>query len=186
MKKLLLFFALISAVSCSHENQKINFDLNLDNQKSNIGNGTKLDLQVFDDRLDKTIGIKEFSSKEKITITSDDNLAIMLRRKINQSLISKGFDEGLDKIVEIHIKKLEYKAKRKFFIGSSKGEALITVIIKKPENSLTFTKNFSLYLDNKHFIAPLESTDRDIINNLLQEITQDILNSDELLKILAQ
>jgi uncharacterized lipoprotein YajG len=77
---------------------------------------------------------------------------------------------------------LQYKAKRQFFIGTSKANASFKVIVKNSKTGSKFTKNFDLSLKNKHFIAPLESTDAATINALLQEIIENILNDESLLK----
>ena len=187
MKKLLLVAALFLAASCTHENQKINLTLHLDDTKSNIGNGAKLDLMVFDDRAnDGIFGTKEFSSDEKVKIISQENVALLLTQKVEQNLIAKGFKKGNGKIVEIHIEQLYYLAKRGFLVGTSEGIAVIKILVKNTKTKSVVTKNFSLSLNNKHFIAPLESTDASTINSLLQEITRDILSNQDLLKNLAQ
>ncbi len=187
MKKLLLVAVLFLGTSCTHENQKINLTLRLDDTKSNIGNGAKLDLMVFDERAnDSILGTKEFSSDEKIKIISQENVALLLTQKVEQNLIAKGFKKGNDKVVEIHLEQLHYLAKRGFPVGTSEGIAVVKVVVKNTKNKSVVTKNFSLSLNNKHFIAPLESTDSSTINGMLQEITHDILSNPDLLKTLAQ
>lgn len=185
MKKLLLVTSLILAASCTHQNQNVKLDLSLNSAKSNIGKGSSIDLIVFDDRLeDQVVGTKEFGD-EKIKILTSENIALLLTKKINQNLSEKGFKKGSDKLVEVHVEKLNYEAKRGFFVGKSKGEAAIKVLVKNAKNKSIFTKKFDLSLSGKHFIVPLESTDSSTINNMLQEIVQDVLDNEELLKVLA-
>lgn len=186
MKNLLIFTAFLTLISCSHHDQKIKFDLNLNEQKSNIGKGAGIDLVMIDDRSDDLIGVKEFGAEEKIKISSDENLAEFLQKKITKNLLQKGFSIGFGKTLEIHITNLKYTAKRKFFIGESVGKIAITAVVTNNKNQLTLTKNFSSGLDSKHFIVPLESTDAAIINNLLEEIINNILGDAELLKKLAE
>lgn len=187
MKNFLLATALFLVVSCSHQNQKVSFNFFLDDQKSNVGNGAAIDLMVFDDRADDMLlGSKKFSAKEKVKIFSDENIALLLTKKINQNLLAKGFVKGTEKVFEIHIEKLQYQAQRGFPVGSSEGEAAFKVLVKNSKNKSTLTKNFNLKLDSKHFIMPLESTDSATLNSLLQEITQDILGNEELMKALAR
>lgn len=187
MKKLLSLAALFLAISCSHQDHKISFNLRFDNTASNLGNGSAIDLIVFDDRGDdNVIGTKEFSSDEKIKIISTQNIAMLLTDKINENLTAKGFKKGSGKIVELHIEKLHYIAKSGFPVGTSEGKAAFKVLVKNSKNKSVFTKNFSLDLSNKHFIRPLESTDQATINDLLQEITSDVLSNEELLKNLAR
>jgi hypothetical protein len=81
---------------------------------------------------------------------------------------------------------LFYLAKRGFPVGTSEGNAAIKVVVKNPKNKSVVTKNFNLSLNSKHFIAPLESTDAATINDLLQEISQDILDNKDLIQTLAK
>jgi len=187
MKKILLVASLILIASCTHQNQKISLDLSLNSNKTNSGNGASIDLMVFDDRANDTIvGTKEFGQYEKIDISSRENIALLLTQTIEQNLIQRGFKKGNGKIFEIHIEQLNYVAKRGFPIGTSQGNASIKVVVKNTKTRTIVTKNFSLSLNNKHFIVPLESTDLAIINNMIQEITQDIVNNSELIRTLAQ
>ena len=74
MKKLFLIASLLTAISCTHQNQKVTFDLSFKGESSNIGRGIGIDVAVFDDRTDKEfLGRKRFGD-EKIVITSDQHL----------------------------------------------------------------------------------------------------------------
>ncbi len=186
MKKLLLTSALLFAISCSYQNQKVTLDLSFDDKKSDIGNNVGLDLQVFDDRLHTDIvGIKELGDK-KFTIAPEQNLTEFLRRKIKEDLFHKGFRPGKDKALEIHIETMKYKAERGFMLGKSTAEIAIKVVVINNRTGEKLTRNFTTKLNNKHFIAPLDSTDARIINSLLQETMSDIINDEPLLRNLAK
>ena len=185
MKKLFLIASLLTAISCSHHNQSVRFNVVLDEAKANIGHGIALDIKVIDGRSNKeNIGVKKFG-EEKFTIASDQNLASFVQKEITQNLIEKGFKIGKEISVEIHIEKFLYQAKRKFFIGKSKSEAAIIIVIKNNKTGTKFTNNYSVSLTGKHFIAPLESTDSEIINSTLQDILQDILTDQDFIKALT-
>lgn len=185
MKKLLITALLLTVVSCTYQNQKFKLNIQLDSQKSEIGKGTKIDLVVLDDRKSKLLGSKEFGSGEVIKISSRKNIAKLLRKKIAKNLRRKGFKKGDDKKVEIHISSLNYQAKRKFFIGESSANISIKIIIKNNKDGSIFSKNFISSLDSKHFILPLNSTDRTTITNIIQETVQKILNDQEILSKLT-
>lgn len=186
MKKLLSILCLSLTFSCSYQNQIVKFDLNFNDEKSNIGNNTAIDLMVFDNRFnDKILGTKELGQDEKISITNHENVALLLTKKISHNLEQKGFKKGVNKTIELHIEKLNYLAKREFFVGSSEGTAEIKVVVKNNKDKSIFTKNFNITVANKHFVVPLASTDSKIINSMLQEIISDILNNAELLNVLA-
>jgi uncharacterized lipoprotein YajG len=191
MKKIflnaVLLLSLFATISCvPSQDQKIKLDLSFDETKSELGNGAEVKVLVFDDRSNKEIiGTKKFGTEE-INITSEQNLTDLLQKKVSENLFGRGFKKGSAKTFELRIESLNYKAARQFFIGTSKANASIKAVIKNNKNNSKFTKNFDLSLKNKHFIAPLESTDGETINALLQEIIENILSDENLLKSLAQ
>ncbi len=186
MKKLVALALIIFATSCTHENQKIKFDISIDHEKSDSDNTAAIEVLAFDDRYQKEIlGSKKFGD-EKIHISSDENLASLLRTKISENLSQKGFRRGKDKIVEVHLENLHYKAVRKFFIGTSEAESFIKVIVKNNKTGEKFTKNFSLSVKGKHFLAPLETTDKETINTILRDTILDILSDKSFLKSLSK
>ncbi len=187
MKKLLIILSLLTVISCANKDKKIRFDFSVDTKKSNIGNGAKLDLAVFDDRLENaSIGSKEYCDNKKITISTDQNLAELLQKKISDSLLQKGFKQGNDRLIEIHIEHLQYKAECGFILGKSQAEVAIKVSVKDPKSNAKIIKDFELSLSNKHFILPLITTDEKIINDLLETVIKDILDNNILLKNPAQ
>ncbi len=186
MKKLLLASAILLLAACTHENQKMKFDITIDREKSDFSNVGAISILAFDERSQKEIiGNKTFGI-EKVTISSRDNLAELLREKIGENLAQKGFRQGLDKTVEIHLESVQYKAVRKFFIGTSEADSAIKVIVKNNKTGEKFTKNFALSVKGKHFLAPLESTDQETINTILRDTVLDILNDKSFLKSLAK
>ena len=186
MKKLFLLSAFFLAISCTHENQKIKFDISIDREKSDFENIGAIAVLAFDDRSQPNIlGDKTFGD-EKIQITSNENLAELLRQKISENLHQKGFKKGLDKTVEIHLESLQYKAKRKFFIGTSAAESVIKIVVKNNKTGEKFTKNFALSINGKHFLAPLEEADAATINAILRDTVLDILSDKSLMKSLSK
>ncbi len=186
MKKLLLATAILLLAACTHENQKMKFDITIDREKSDFDNVGAVSIVAFDERSQKEIiGNKTFGI-EKVTISSNDNLAELLRNKISENLAQKGFKKGFDKTVEIHLESVQYKAVRKFFIGTSEADSAIKIIVKNNKTGEKFTKNFALSVKGKHFLAPLESTDQETINTILRDTVLDILNDKSFLKSLAK
>lgn len=190
MKKLLFILPLIlsspALVSCSHENQQVALNFDLANKNSTIGNSKGIELTVFDDRSNKNIlGKKNFSGDE-IEITADKDLAEFLKQKILANLTKRGFKKGSDKIIEIHIETLSYKAKQGLPIGESKITSSLKLVVHDSKSGVNFTKIYDTNWDSKHFIAPLKSTDSETINLLLRDAVQEILSDDSFLESLVK
>lgn len=183
MKKLLFIAAFVVLSSCTYHDQRVQLDLVIYNEKSDIGLGKGIDLRTFDDRLNPSIlGNKEFCDDEKILLTSNQNLTELVKDRISKNLSAKGFTKGNDKIVEVAIKELKYTAKCQFVIGKSEANVLIKVSVTDTKTSTKVTKNFELVVKNKHLFRPLAATDVATINDLLGEVLQDILTDDILTK----
>ena len=187
MKKLLILISLLTLISCTNKDKKIRLDFSIHDKKSNIGNEVKIRLAVVDDRLENNfIGTKEYCDNGKINITTQQNLAELLKQKISDNLLQKGFKNGNDKLIEIHIEQLQYKAECGFLLGKSEAEVAIKVTITDVKSGAKITKNFEVSANNKHFILPLASTDEKVVNDILEVVVEDILNNNALLKNLTQ
>ncbi len=186
MKKFLLILPFLAAISCAHENQKVALNFDLKNQNSTIGSNKGVDLEVFDDRVNKQLLGKKKFSDEEIQINADVNLAAFLQQKLLQNLMHRGFKNGRDKIIEVHIETMSYMAKRGFPIGVSKIDANLKVMVKDGKTGAKFTKNYGTTWDSKHFIVPLEATDAETINALLRDVAQEIVSDDSFLESLMK
>ena len=186
MKKILLIITLLTSVSCTYYNQKIDLNLNLTQIESNIGNDALVSVFIFDKRSDrKVIGEKIFGQKV-ITISANQRLNALLREKIRDNLALKGFRSGRTSTLKLYIESLDYKSERGFPVGKSEASATIKVVAHNTESEKTLTKNFNLNLNGNHFISSLKSTDEEIINSLLEEVIQNIMDDESILDILAK
>lgn len=186
MKKIFLILPLLAAISCSHENQKVTLNFDLENQRSTIGGNKGADVAVVDERANKQLlGKKKFSSEE-IEIFADVNLAAFLQEKVIQNLTYRGFTNGKDKIIKISIESLSYKAERGFPTGSSKIDVHLKVMVTDGKTGAKFIKNYGTNWDMKHFVMPLESTDAATINALLRDVVQEIISDDSFLESLVR
>lgn len=185
MTKILLIIALFAAVSCSYHNQNIDFNLHLDQTKSDIGHSSDVRVFIFDQRSDRdVIGEKIFGQKV-ITIAANQKLNILLRKEIRNNLALKGFKNGRNASLKLYIKNLAYRSERGFPIGKSEASSTIKVVAHNVVTKKTLTKNFNLNLNDNHFIASFKATDAEIINSLLEEIIQNIMDDESILEALV-
>jgi uncharacterized lipoprotein YajG len=183
MKKILVIAAIFGLFSCSYKDQRIALDLSYDSEKSNIGQGNKIAVKVLDERLQKNfIGSKEYCDHQKILIKNEQNLAEILKQELDLQLARKGFVAGNDKLLELRIERLEYKASCKYLVGKSEANILVKATITNNKTGLRTNRSFEVSQDGKHFLVPLASTVEDSINNILQDSVKEILGDDSLLK----
>jgi uncharacterized lipoprotein YajG len=185
MKKIFLITAILLTASCTHLDQKVKFNISLQEPKSIIATDKNFEVVANDERKNpEIIGSKKFG-EEKITISTDQSLAAFLRNELNDNLLKKGFKTGKDKTIQLIIKSFEYKAERGF-VGKSEVNINLEVSIQNNLTGKKFTRHFEISEKNKHFIVPLESTDSNTINEILQEAVQNILDDDQFLASLME
>jgi uncharacterized lipoprotein YajG len=188
MKKTFIIFASLALSACTHYDQNIKFDFTVDGTNSYyVESKAKINVKVIDDRAQRVIiGSKEFCDNHKISISSEENLAEVIEKKINAGLAQKGFKKGNDKLIEISLKQFDYKAECGFVTGRSKANAVVKVTVIAPSNKMEIAKNFLLSLENTHFFLPLATTDEKTINQLLEKIIADILDNEAFLQTLQK
>lgn len=184
MKKILSLLLLVAIASCTHVDRTLKVNFNSDLNKSNFGSEIKVSVKVVDDRMDKKLlGTKEYCDGKKVKITSAENVADLLRKKILNSLLQEGFKEGNDRTIEVHIQQLNYKASCSL-IGKSDAQMTLSVIVNNSKTNTKTTRDFDLTSENKHFIIPLAETDEKNINGLFSEMMETILSNEAFLKSL--
>lgn len=187
MKKFLLILPLLTMISCVYNDQKIPLNFDLNNQISTIGGYKGVELLVIDNRINRPlIGRKKFSSDEEIEIVPTTDLSAFLQQKITQNLLSRGFQYGKDKMVQIYIESFFYEASRNIMVGNSGINAKFRVVVKDKKSNDEFVKNYEMSLNKKHFVMPLESTDELTINLFLRDMLQEILSDDNFIESLIR
>ena len=186
MKKLFLVGLICLTASCTYLDRKVKLDMSLEQEKSDVAIDKSFEILVIDERRNKKLlGTKELG-EQKVKIFVDGDLATFLQNQLTENLLQKGFKLGIDKTITLKIKAFDYKAKREVVVGRSKAGIKLQLAIKDNQTGKKFTRNFEVALKNKHFIAPLESTDAGIINEILQEVLQSILDDEQFMQNLAE
>ncbi len=186
MKKILLVSTLLFAISCSHNDHIVGLDLDLEGRKVTNQHNRSVNVDVYDNRKDQSLlGSKTYSDKETITITAEQNIAKFLEKNMVKALEEKGFAKGSNVGLKIEIDAFEYSAKKWFFTGESTAKVRLRAVVATTEDT-RFTKNFELEVNNSHFFAPSNSQDAQIINALLEEVVQDILDDQAIIRALSK
>jgi uncharacterized lipoprotein YajG len=185
LKILLPLSIILFATSCVSDSQIIKADYEIDKNSSSIGEGISVEIEAFDNRRNSNlIGFKKFGDK-LIKVRNGQNIENILREKVALNLLQRGFTLGRENVMKIYLEHLDYSAKLGF-IGKSEIKVSVKVEIEHAKNDKKFSKNYNLSGKRKHFITPLKSTDEKILNEILQEITYDIINDDEIIKFLVR
>ncbi len=180
LTKLIILSIFTFIISCSYNNYNAIINVKIQNKESLIGDGVGVKVTVNDSRYDRNVlGYKAISEEKTIKIGIDNDIENEIHSEIIGNLKKRGFAKGEDKIVGIHITKLDYKVtKQGFLISDSHIKAEIEVAIKDSKSNKITIKKYGMNSIESHFILPSKQDDQEIISEALSEIIQDML-SDE-------
>jgi len=181
MKKLIVAILLFS-FSCSYQNQNINLNFNIKSNASKLEEPKRLMIKIYDQRQNKKVLGKKKYGKKEILLLANQDLAKLLRTKINKTLKNQGFIKGTNRSLEIYIKNINYESVRGFLIGKSTSQARIDVVIRDINKQKIFSKKFEINQNGKYFISTSKETDSKIINDLIAEILNEILSDQSVAK----
>lgn len=187
MKKILLVTAFLAVTSCATSNQEVKLGFRLDDDAiSRVQNNSNgFELSVSDDRENRKYLGKKKLVNQQVEVKTDKNLAEFFENKITKGLVLKGFRQGGNKVIAVHLKTLKFKSEIGFPVGSSEVNIVVKVSVKDTKNSKVFAKNYLFDVNNKHFIMSCKSTDEATINNAVESLVMDIIKDDELLENLV-
>ena len=185
MKKLLSIIALFVIASCVSNKELVKVDFTIADNKSSIGVGIAVEVEAFDNRKNShIIGYKKFG-ETLVEVQNSQRIEKILQEKIALNLLQRGFKFGRENTMKIYLENLKYNAESGF-IGHSKINAHVKVEIQNRKKKKNFSKNYNLSFKRRHFILPTRSADEATINEVLEEITVDILADDEIIKMLIR
>ena len=191
MKKLLALILLSFLSSCIYSNQEsLDVSLSINEKYSEIGGNRAIELGVIDERMNRdALGTKRFG-QNLVNLRSNQIIARIVYDKVAKDLEQNGFavvrGNLANKILEVKIITLNYRAYREFFVGTSKVEVLLKVTAKDKVGDKSYSTSKSLSLDKNHFISPSLSADEKTINSALQDALDEVLDNQKLIDFLKK
>lgn len=205
MKKIHLFliavFSILLLTSCQHRDREVELsfrDSGL-NENSN-GDGREVAIVVLL-RNEKTnvIGEKEFFEDE-VKILSKQDFPIFLGKSLADGLRKQNFyvknrnimvnseveDESVDRILTILINDFEYESEVGFPSGEVEFKANIIVEASNRDTESSFIRNLSLNSEKSVFVGVSEKKDAELLNGYLQQLLEEILDDDDLMRALSR
>lgn len=137
MKRACAALLLISLSGCAYIDQNLRVDPRPTVYQSDMGKGKKVALRVLDDRDDEIIGKRGATQAfGAAKITTDQDLANLLRNVFTEGLQKKGFepvgptDSSLS--VKVELRTLAYDTSMGLWTGGNIGKAAVKVIATRP------------------------------------------------------
>ncbi len=188
MKNITILFCFIILISgCAFTPQQIELAPQLTVRNDNMGNGTSIYLTVLDERATQGLGRRGSGYGPAAEITTATSLTDVVRKKVSEGLIARGFvvtdDESVSNKLQVEIRTLEYTTSTGFWTGgvhirgALKGEA-------ETEGD-SYEEMYRYEKEERVVVTPTAERNSKWINTALSETLNTMFQDEQLFKFLA-
>lgn len=190
MKKLFIVWCIALLSSCAFIPQQANIDPVLNISEDGIKGRGSVVVNVLDERPTQSLGRKSTGYGPGAEITAVQDLSEVIKNKLNEGLIKKGFDPFSEKsgayvaILNAEIRFLQYSTSRGFW---SEGRHMQGAIkIKAENNGIRYEKLYRVNNDKRAYFETSNSKRESLINTALSNLLNQIINDIELINLLSE
>ncbi|HUR44484.1 MAG TPA: YajG family lipoprotein [Candidatus Saccharimonadales bacterium] len=175
-------------VGCAYVSQKAHLDPHPQLTARNSGNGARVVVRVVDSRASTRIGYRGMDSKLG-EITSEQDVAALVRKQIVSGLNAKGFTarefdgQPSSRLLRVEVNALEYTTAMDYLKGSIQTRAAFQVYFRKGDS--LFAHLYQSEVKAPSFEAPGAKKNDALINQALNETLEKVLEDDGLLQFMA-
>ena len=167
--------------------QKVTIAPQLRVPASNRGNGAIVVVKVLDTRPSLRIGYRGLDSK-LAEITTDQDLAPLLQKKIIEGLTQQGFralpsSEQPNRLLKIELRTLQYTTDMDFWKGTIRTKAAIQAYSKADD--FIFDQLYVAEREEAVVEAPRAKANERLINGVISDVLQRLLADQKLARVLA-
>lgn len=178
---------LLAGGGCAYIPQQANLNPDLNIDSSGIGNNARIFINVLDERAGKSLGRRAASYGPAAEITAKQELAEVVKTKLEQGLRAQGFLPGAkdtaDSILIVEIRALDYSTSTGFFTGGVHIRAALKGRAKNRDAEME--KMYRYEKEERIIIVPTAGTNEKWINEALSTTLNKLLTDSELLAFLA-
>lgn len=188
IRLLLISLSILIASGCAFNPQKANLAPNVNVAQSQTGNKTPVYIRVIDERADKTLGRRGNAYGAAAEITSQQDLAEVIKNEITKGLNNQGFvvtsEANAQSSLTVEIRALEYSTSQGFWTG---GVHIKGALKGRAEGkSGRFEKMYRYEKEERVVVVPTAETNEKWINDALSETLSQLIKDTELLSFLAK
>lgn len=189
INKLALVLAILISISgCAYIDQNLKLEPQLAIAPSQVGAGTKIGLQVLDERSEQLVG-KRMNGYGFATakISNNQDLVGILTDSITKGLAKKGFlpvkkdDSSTSMRVELRV--LQYDTAMGLWTGGNIGKATIKVVATSPLGK-TYEKSYHGQKEIRTCFVGSQETNSKVVNCAFDSAIENIFKDDELINFL--
>jgi len=191
MKRLeiiLLAAALFLTSACAFNQQTVNFAPAASFSSSNVGVGKEVGLIVVDERPKQIIGHRGTAYGAAAEITSNQDVAAVVREKLRIGLASNGFRvvNAMNKTspaLKVEIRLIEYTTSTGFWTGGIHTRAAFKGICRN--GAQEYENIYRQENEERVMVVPTAETNEEWINRVVGQALEKILQDGQLISCLA-
>ena len=155
---------------------------------STEGRGVKFAVEVLDRRLTTKLGHRGVDS-ENAAITSEQNIAVLVRDALVAGYVKKGFNVVIHegdpgRVLTVELSKLEYTTDMVYWKGIVMTDAVLNATTFK--SGVRFQQIYTGRRKETTIEAPRAKTNERLLNEAITEATKNLLEDPNLLRFLAE
>lgn len=188
MKGLWILWLALSLSGCAFIDQSLRIAPQPTVSQVDIGHGARVALRVIDDRQEQMIGKRGYAYTGGAKISTDQDLAEVLRGVFVDGLRRKGFepvgsnDVGIP--LRVELRALSYDTTMGVLTGGNIGKAAVKVIATQPSGK-TYEKTYRGQREIKTVFIGSQETNAAVINGALNDALDQIFSDEDLWNFLV-
>jgi uncharacterized lipoprotein YajG len=173
---------------CMFHAQTVHLDPQVQYVDSNDGHGLPIAVVVKDERTSQDLGHRGNGVASAATISSDADVAAVLKQYIVQGLSHRGFNvvgqgSGAHAILTVRLRSIKTQLHQGFWTGHEEVNA--SAQVTGANNDRTYDNFYRVNSKESKFWVPTAGQNSDYINGALSNLIGKIINDEKLISFLA-
>ncbi len=189
LKALALSFVCLIFTGCAFNAQKATFNPIVNVASSNAGKGSQVGLKVDDERPSSSLGHRGNAYGAAAEITTDQDLAALIREKIASGLTKEGYQvvnylQSSGARLTLELRDLKYSTSTGFWTGGVDVDGAIKAI--GTNGSDTYEKLYRTDKKSRVVVVPTAGTNEQWLNEALSDLLRQVFEDPELAALLSR
>jgi uncharacterized lipoprotein YajG len=195
MIKLYRIFRLALAVpillgGCTYSAQTVHLQPHVQDVDTNDGHGLPVTILVKDERPTQDFGHRGFGGDDVATITSDSDVAVVVKQALDQALANRGFKvvgrgNTADRTLTVRVRVRALKIQLHKGTWGARQEANAAAGVTVEKNGLTYENFYRVDSDRSKRLTATTEQNSDYINMTLSKLIEKITNDKKLIVFMA-
>lgn len=189
LKGLVLGFVCLAVTGCAFHAQKATLSPTLNVTSSNVGAGREVGLKVDDERASTSLGHRGTAYGAAAEITTDQDLASLIRNKVAEGLTSEGYrvvnyDQSGGTRLKLQLRDLKYSTSTGFWTGGVEVAGALKATAS--DGGAVYEKLYRSDKKTRVVVVPTAGKNQEWLNSALSDLLRQVFDDPGLRHFLTQ